>query len=60
MSEFKSDLSALKRKMTEYSRETLDRTVRRLERFKNLGLDMYHLDEEWIYEYCERERKEES
>ena len=56
MSEFKSDLSALKRKMTEYSRETLDRTVRRLERFKNLGLDMYHLDEEWIYEYCERER----
>ena len=57
MSDFKSDLSALKRKMTEYSRETLDRTVRRLERFKNLGLDMYHLDEEWIYEYCERERE---
>ena len=57
MNNLKFDLAALKRKMTGYSRETLDRSVRRLERFDRLGLDLYNLDVEWIYSYCERERE---
>ena len=41
--------------LPEYSMETLKRASRCIERFSRLGLDVFGLDMEWIYEYCSRE-----
>ena len=38
--------------LPEYSMETLKRASRCIERFSRLGLDVFDLDIEWIYEYC--------
>ena len=41
--------------LPEYSMETLKRASRCIERFSRLGLDVFDLDMEWIYEYCSKE-----
>lgn len=41
--------------LPEYSQETLDRASRRVQTLSRRGLDVFHIDSKWAYEYCARE-----
>ena len=45
------------RMVSKYSRETLERAARRIRYFSNLGLDVFNVDLEWIYRYCDAQLK---
>ena len=45
------------RMVSKYSRETLERAARRIKYFSNLGLDVFNVDLEWIYRYCDAQLK---
>ena len=43
------------RLLPQYSAETLDRNVRRIEQLARKGMDPLHVSEAWVYEYCAEE-----
>ncbi len=38
--------------LPQYSRETLDRNVRRIEQLSRRGMDPFSVEESWVFEYC--------
>jgi site-specific recombinase XerD len=46
------------KKMGNFADETLLRASRRIQRFHNLGYDVFNVNEQWAFEYCAAELKE--
>ena len=53
MKDLNSELRTFRvRLLPEYSVETMDRVVRRIRILSRKGLDVFNIDEAWVYEYC--------
>lgn len=53
MKDLNSELRTFRvRLLPEYSVETMDRAVRRIRTLSRKGLDVFNIDEVWVYEYC--------